>query len=185
MKYWLGKKLTAIHKKKIGDSLKGEHNPMYGKKGELSPNWGKEHTKESREKMSKNHHHYWLGKKFTKTHKEKISNTNKSLPIEIKQKRILAICNAIKNKYDTLGRKKYKRYIHLTSTTKYKKWRLTIFTRDNFTCINCKKVGGYLIVHHIKSWVKYPELRYVVDNGITLCEECHKSTNNYKNKHYD
>ena len=57
---------------------------------------------------------------------------------------------------------------------KYKEWRLKVYKRDNFTCLICQIVGGQLQAHHLMSWVKYPKLRYKVDNGITLCKECHK-----------
>lgn len=59
---------------------------------------------------------------------------------------------------------------------------MKVFERDNFTCQFCEVRGVYLTVHHIKSWANFPELRFVVDNGITLCEECHKLTDNYKGR---
>ena len=67
---------------------------------------------------------------------------------------------------------------------KYKEWRLAVFTRDNFTCQKCEaksKKGKriYLEAHHIKSQSEYPELIYDIDNGMTLCHECHKKTDNY------
>jgi len=55
---------------------------------------------------------------------------------------------------------------------KYKKWRTKVFERDNYTCWRCKS-KGYLEAHHWFSFAKYPQLRFNVDNGITLCEECH------------
>ena len=69
------------------------------------------------------------------------------------------------------GRKRNK---HSLTNPKYKKWRNAVFKRDNYICQKCHKNKKYLEAHHIKSWAKYPELRYDINNGITLCEKCHK-----------
>ena len=71
-------------------------------------------------------------------------------------------------------------YKHITDTA-WKIWRSKVFERDNWICQTCgkrSKVGEpvYLEAHHIKGWSKYPELRYDVNNGITLCLECHRLT---------
>lgn len=60
-------------------------------------------------------------------------------------------------------------------------WRQAIFERDNYTCQYCGARNGngktiYFEAHHIKSYADYPDLRYELDNGITLCKECHSST---------
>lgn len=54
-----------------------------------------------------------------------------------------------------------------------KAWRKAVLRRDNSTCQICGK-KNMICVHHKKGWNDYPELRYDVDNGITLCRECHK-----------
>lgn len=59
-------------------------------------------------------------------------------------------------------------------SSEYKEWRQKVFVRDNFTCQICNQVGGTLNAHHIKTFKKYPKLRFDVNNGITLCESCHK-----------
>ena len=55
---------------------------------------------------------------------------------------------------------------------KYIDWRNKVFTRDDYTCRNCEKKGGQLIADHIKMWSLYPELRYELSNGQTLCKKC-------------
>lgn len=68
------------------------------------------------------------------------------------------------------------------SRDEYKQWRLSVFTRDNYTCTMCLVHGGKLQADHIKEWCNYPELRYELSNGRTLCEPCHKTTDNFGSK---
>lgn len=59
----------------------------------------------------------------------------------------------------------------------YKQWRYQIFKRDRHICkINNEDCSGALEAHHILSWKDYPELRYEINNGITLCHYHHPKT---------
>ena len=57
---------------------------------------------------------------------------------------------------------------------RYIEWRSLVYQRDNWACQDCGKVGKNLNAHHIKEFSKFPKLRFDVNNGITLCEDCHK-----------
>jgi hypothetical protein len=70
--------------------------------------------------------------------------------------------------------------VRLKNYYKEKKWREDVFERDNYTCQKCNNYGVELNSHHIKSWINYPELRYDINNGETLCIKCHHSTHKSK-----
>ena len=62
----------------------------------------------------------------------------------------------------------------IRSSLEYKLWRESVFKRDNWTCQICKQRGRYLEVDHIKPFALFPELRFLLNNGRTLCKECHR-----------
>lgn len=77
----------------------------------------------------------------------------------------------------------------IRTSLKYRIWRDKVFERDDYTCKLCgirnnKGVGKtiYLHAHHIKPFSLHPELIFNIDNGITLCKNCHKETETYGSK---
>lgn len=63
---------------------------------------------------------------------------------------------------------------HRRETKEYKEWRLAVYKKDYWTCQDCNVKQKHPIAHHKKTWNDYPELRYDVNNGVTLCRSCHK-----------
>lgn len=60
----------------------------------------------------------------------------------------------------------------------YDKFRKQVKIRDKYTCQwpGCK-ASKKLHVHHIKRWVDSVDLRYNIDNGLTLCKFHHQLIN--------
>lgn len=55
-------------------------------------------------------------------------------------------------------------------------WRKKVYERDDYTCQECGQRGVRLEVHHIKSFTHYPDIRWDINNGLTLCYKCHQLT---------
>ena len=146
-------------------------------------------SKETRKRMSESakkrfaikekHPKGMLGKKHSEESRKKISETNKLLgrqpPHYHGEKSgkwkggITPINKAIRNSLEM------------------KLWRRAVFERDNYTCIWCgvKSGNGKAVIlnaDHVKPFAHYPELRFAIDNGRTLCIDCHKKTDTYAGK---
>ena len=58
----------------------------------------------------------------------------------------------------------------------YREWRSKVYTRDRYTCVCCgESKSNEMVAHHKDSWNSNVERRYDVDNGVTLCDDCHNS----------
>ena len=62
----------------------------------------------------------------------------------------------------------------LRHSDKYNQWRKRVFERDEYICQWCNKNSVTLRAHHINFWSTYPEKRFDINNGITLCDKDHK-----------
>ena|SRR3990167_2216282 len=74
-------------------------------------------------------------------------------------------------------------YDQIRNSFEYREWRTAVYERDNYTCQVCGTKhlpkSGKLQANHIKQFAFYPELRFNLDNGQTLCIPCHKNTDTY------
>lgn len=73
-----------------------------------------------------------------------------------------------------------KEHNKLRGSLEYILWRNEVYKRDCWTCkickIKCEK--GNIVAHHLKKFSDYPELRFILENGMTLCRKCHAEIEN-------
>lgn len=132
---------------------------------------------------------YWLGKKRSQetiSKMKKAWKTRKPFSIESRRK----MGDSHRGAKTHLWRGGITRSnIKIRNSMEFKLWRTAVFERDKYTCIWCGARNGngkavILNADHIKPFSLYPELRFAIDNGRTLCRDCHRKTDTYGNKIY-
>ena len=51
-------------------------------------------------------------------------------------------------------------------------WRIFVFNRDGYRCQRCGATKD-LQAHHIKPFASHPAHRLLLENGLTVCVDCH------------
>jgi len=152
---------------------------------------------------------YWVGltKEEKQKHCNAISKSNKGKKIGLLQRLKLRKSKLGKlNPQYVNGLYCRKAYGAIRNLKEYSEWRLMIFGRDDFTCQECGKRGIYFEAHHKKPYIKIFKdfldlysgldserdidkllilaMGYIpfwdLNNGITLCRDCHNLTKKKK-----
>ena len=152
MKY----KHTEEAKRKISIFFKGKKHSLEHRRKISEANRGRKHTQQTIKKMSKSRKKR-IGFKLSEDTRRKISESMKGPKNYNWKGGITGINYKIRNSLE------------------YRLWREAVFKRDNYQCIwGGKEHGKKIQADHIKKFALYPELRFAIDNGRTLCEDCHK-----------
>lgn len=115
---------------------------------------------------------YWLGKKRPEVKKWLKSFVKGNIPWNKNKKR--PEITGSKHPNWTGYSERFPEFYKLRHSLEYKLWRTSVFERDNYTCVWCGQRGGNLEADHIKPFAYFPELRFAIDNGRTLCKVCHQ-----------
>lgn len=182
----LGKKASEETKEKMRNKIVSiETRKKLSKKSK-----GRKHSDESREKISRTRIAMRIGKgiKLSEDTRKKISLSRIGRPsgmlgkkhkIETRKK-MSEVRSGEKSFFWRGGITEIN--FKIRHSFEYKLWRESVFRRDDWTCVWCKQKGGVLNADHIKSFSLYPELRFAIDNGRTLCVVCHRTTDTYGGK---
>ena len=114
----------------------------------------------------------------------KTGELKKGVPMSEEQKNKLS--NSKKGKYTGENNPNWKGgqisdYQRARNSRVSRIWSKKVRERDNFKCQfpNCIETKN-LHAHHIKSYLEYPELRYELNNGITLCSKHHEELHSFE-----
>lgn len=195
---------TDEHRRKLGISNLGKFVSEETREKIRKANLGKKHSEETRKKMSdaqkrrsekKGGAIYYknmpdclvCGKKLT-AKKSKYCCKHKGTEIPMERRLKISRANRGSKSYlwkggvTPLNSK-------IRHSMEYKLWRESVFKRDDWTCVFCKVRGDTLNADHIKPFAYFPELRFDINNGRTLCVPCHKKTDTYgykiRREHYE
>lgn len=149
---------------------------------------GKKHTEESRKKIGRPGMKFALG-----THHKKSEETKRRISEAKKGKKRPDL--SLRNRQNPLKKEQNPNWKggitsineQVRKSKEYKLWRDAVFKRDAYRCVWCKLkciIGVKIVLHadHIKPFCLYPELRFAIDNGRTLCKDCHYKTNTFGTK---
>lgn len=162
---FVGKKLTEEHKKKMRDAWDYDKH--------ITESWRKKQSEVNKGKPVTP-----IGSKWSEKQRQNIMTAREKWTPEFKAaraKRISVGQTGEKNHQWMSDRMKLKQ----RPTPEQKAWRKKVLERDNNTCQECGLKSDKLDCHHIYSYKEYPELRWVVSNGLALCHECHMKTEDY------
>jgi len=153
----LGKARRFVH----NHHVKGNHYLLGRKRSKESiakgiiSNTGQKRTEETKRKISESN----KGRRHTEEHKKKNSAANTGKHKDYKNPNWRGGITPDNRR--------------ARNSIEFRLWRESVFARDNWTCQKTGIKGGKLHPHHIKNFAQYPELRFAIDNGITLSEKAH------------
>lgn len=144
---------------------------MGAPKGKSSWNKGISPPKEVREKMRLAK----LGKKHSIEHNIKIGKSGLGRVVTEETRNKIRIAQSGEKAHNWIrDRTKLKKSRIKSYDTEYKIWMLKVKNRDSWKCrLENKDCYGRMEAHHIFNWQDYPELRYLENNGITICHFHH------------
>lgn len=66
------------------------------------------------------------------------------------------------------------------TSREYRQWQKALFIRDLNHCVQCGNGHDEIHAHHIFSFADFPQYRYELWNGVTLCKKCHYKAHGWK-----
>lgn len=196
LRYWKGKKRPPFSeewRRKMGESRSGENHWL--KNGRHSDETKLKISESQKKRYINGYKNPRLGKKNSLKNRLAVSKACKGRKLSMETRKKMSEAHRGKKAYNW---SKYSELCHLIRNSfKYRQWRCDVFERDDYTCVECGVRGVKLNAHHIKSFisiVKKHKIKSVeqsliceelwnINNGLTLCEKCHKKTDNYLNPH--